>query len=188
MKKTKILFFLLSFSVLFGNPLSADGLSQEEFQARLLPGSGAAAGQARKLIIVVESYTTADEVKQLIQIFHNSGYDQFRSALKGVKKGEARPTGGRGVKINLNAAQSLPTEKGRKVILVGNSQSWSLDTSYRYDGRFPFLFIELDLNQKGKGSGKIYVQADITLSSDGTIELASYGSPPKQLFGVGVKK
>ncbi len=187
MKKIMILLFLLTFSVLSGNPFSGEGLPQEEFQARLLPGVGAAAQQARKLIIEVESYTTVEEVRELIQIFHNNGYDQFRGALKGMKKGVARPTGGRGVAINLNAAQSMPTEEGRKIILVGDSQSWSLDTSYRYDSRFPFLLIELELNQKGRGSGKVYVQADITLTSDGNIEMASYGAPPKQLFGVAVR-
>ncbi len=187
MKKIMMLLVLFSFSLLYGNPSSSDGFPQEEFQARLLPGSGPAAQQARKLIIEVESYTTVEEVKQLIQIFHDNGYDQFRGALKGTQKGTVRPVGGRGVKINLNAAQSKPTDNGRTVTLVGDSQTWSLDTSYRYDSRFPFLLIELELNQKGRGSGKIYVQADITLTSEGNIELSSYGSPPKQLFGVAVR-
>ena len=128
------------------------------------------------------------EIFELIDLFYNTGYEQYKSALHKLKKGIARPTGGRGVQIVLNAAQSLPTKKGRQILLVSRSQSWDLNTRLGYDGRYPFMVIQLNLNEKGKGSGKIYQQADIILTKEGIIELAETGSPPKQLSGVSIQK
>lgn len=163
-------------------------LAQEIFQGRLIPGLGGGTQKAMKLVISVESYTTAYEVFELIDIFNNSGFDEFKSALHNLNKGTARPTGGRGMQIILNAAQSTPTDKGRQILLVSRSQSWDLDTRIGYDGRYPFLAIVLDLNEKGKGSGKIYQQADIRLTKEGIIELGATGSPPKQLVSVTLQK
>lgn len=158
--------------------------AKEEFQARLLPGLGPSSQKARKLIFSVESYTSTKEIIELNEIFNKGGYEQFMSAFRGVIKGFIRPTGGRGKKVILHAAQNIHTDKGRKILLVTESQSWSLDTTLRFNIKYPFLVIELNFDNKGKGNGKIYMQADIRLTRHGIIEMVSYDSPPKQLFGV----
>ncbi len=168
--------------------LSAVLWAQEEFQARLLPGLGPGSQKARKLMISVESYTSTKEVLELNEIFNKGGYEQFMSAFRGMIKGFVRPTGGRGKKIFLHAAQNIHADKGRKILLVTESQSWSLDTIQRFNSKYPFLVIELNLDNKGKGKGKIYLQADIRLTGHGIIEMVSYDSPPKPLFGVRVLK
>jgi hypothetical protein len=162
--------------------------AQEEFQGRLLPGQGPSAQQAKKLKILVDSYTTDEEVLHLIEVFDKRGYEQFRGTLNGMNKGAILPIGGRGSKIILHAAQTIQTEKGRQIILVAESYSWDIGTSFSFDQRFPFLVILLDLNKKGKGKGKIYLSARIILTSKGNIELENYSSPPKQLWGVTTKK
>jgi hypothetical protein len=184
MKKFTFLFLFCFMSALSSGVF----LAQEKFQGRLIPGLGGGAQKAMKLVISVESYTTTYEVFELIDIFNNSGFDEFKRALHKLNKGTAQPTGGRGVPIVLNAAQSLPTEKGRQILLISRSQSWDLDTRIGYDGRFPFMVIEINLNEKGKGSGKIYLQADIKLTKEGIIELGPTGSPPKQLVSVTLQK
>ena len=168
--------------------LSASLWSQEEFRARLLPGQGPSSQQAEKLRILVDSYTTDEEVLHLIEVFDNRGYEQFRSTLRGMNKGAIHPIGGRGTKLILLAAQNIQTEKGRQIILVAESYSWDIGTSFSFDQRFPFMVIELDINKKGRGKGKIYLSARIKLTSNGTIEMESYSSPPKQLWGVSTKK
>lgn len=168
--------------------LSTGLWAKEEFQARLLPGLGTNTQKSLKLIISVESYTSAEEVFQLIKIFNQSGYDQFRKALNGMNKGVVHPTGGRGMRILIHAAQSIQTDKGRQILLIAESQSWNLDTNLRHDGRFPFMVFELNFDKKGKGKGKIYVQADIRMTSQGTIEMRSYNSPPKPLSGLSALK
>jgi hypothetical protein len=162
--------------------------AQEEFQGRLFPRQGPSAQQAEKLKILVDSYTTDEEVFHLMEVFDNRGYEQFRSTLHGMNKGAIHPIGGRGSKFILHAAQSIQTDKGRQIILVAESYSWDIGTSFHFDQRFPFLVILLDLNKKGKGKGKIYLSARIILTRKGAIELENYSSPPKQLWGVTTKK
>lgn len=159
--------------------------AKEEFQARLLTASGGIpADKAMKIRISVESYTSSEEVLQLIEILGQRGYEAFMSAFIGVNKGIFRPIGGRGVKINLHAALSIQTDKGRQILLFTQRQSWDLEASQRIDRRFPFMVVELNLDNKGKGMGKIYEQANIRLTNQGTIEMESYNSPPRQLFDV----
>jgi hypothetical protein len=162
--------------------------AQEEFRGRLLPGQGPSAQQAEKLRILVDSYTSDEEVFHLIEVFNKRGYEQFRSTLRGMNKGAIHPIGGRGAKLILHAAQNIQTDKGRQIILVAESYSWDIGTSFSFDNRYPFMVIELDINNKGKGKGRIYLSARIKLTSNGTIEMESYSSPPKQLWGVTTKK
>ena len=168
--------------------LSAVLWAQEEFQARLLPGQGPSSQQAEKLKIFVDSYTSDEEVLHLIETFNNMGYEQFRSTLHGMNKGAVLPIGGRGTKIVLHAAQCIQTDKGRQITLVAESYSWDIGTSFNFDQRFPFMVIKLDINKKGKGRGEIFLSARIKLTSEGTIEMESYSSPPRQLWGVSTKK
>ena len=149
---------------------------------------GVVSQRAKKLMISIESYTSAEEVFQLIENFNKGGFKQFRSAFRGMTKGIVRPRGGSGLKINLHAAQNIQTDKGRQIILVAESQSLDPDVQLRLNSKFPFMVIELNINNKGKGKGKIYLQANIRLTSLGTIERASYSLPPKQLFGVSTLK
>jgi hypothetical protein len=168
--------------------LCTDLWAKEEFQARIFPDLAQGSQKATKLIISVDSYTSSEEVFQLMNTFNNSGYEQFRAALRAMNKGIVRPTGGRGTRIILHAAQSTPTEKGRDIILVAESESWNLGSITRLDSRFPYVVIEFSLNEKGKGTGNIYVSAEIKMTSEGTIERGEYIIPPKQLLGVAEMK
>ena len=162
--------------------------AQEEFQGRLVPGQVRGAQKAEKLKILVDSYTSDEEVLHLMDVLHKKGYEQFRNTFRGMKKGAIHPIGGRGTKLILHAAQNVQTDKGRQIILVAESYSWDIGTSFSFDQRFPYMVIELNINKKGKGKGKIYLSAQIKLTSKGTIELESYSTPPKQLWGVTTKK
>jgi hypothetical protein len=157
--------------------------SKEEFQARLIMESGPGPGKPMKINIVVESYTSAEEVFQLMDIQEKSGYEPFMSAFRAMDKGSFNPVA-RGLKIPINAAQNIQTEKGRQILLFAERQSWDMDVRQRIDTRFTFMVIELNLDNKGTGTGKMYEQARIRLTSQGTIEMESYGSPPRQIFGV----
>jgi hypothetical protein len=59
-----------------------------------------------------------------------------------------------------------------------------VDAFQRIDKRYPFMVIELDINEKGDRKGKIYEQASIELTSEGTVGKESYLSAPLVLWGV----
>jgi hypothetical protein len=188
MKKFTVLLFLFSLLFISSNSFTSVLQAKEEFQARLLePSTGEY--KAMKLIISVESYTSAQEVIQLIEIYNEGGYEQMRRALREMNKGDVQPTGGRGLKIILHAAQKIPTDDGSRILVVAEGQSWKLiDPSVRYDSRFPFLFIELKFDSGGNGTGRVYPHADIKLTDQGIIEIASFFTPPIPLYDVSALK
>jgi hypothetical protein len=158
--------------------------AEEKFEARLLAEPGESAELAMKFEIFADSYTSAEEVTRLKDVFHNEGYESFMTVFCGMNKGIFSPVGGRGVKIAIHAAHSIPTNKGRKILLFTSSQSWDADTPRIIDWRFPFMLIELNISHKGKGKGKIYEQVSIKLDPEGNVVMHSYNSPPLSLWGV----
>lgn len=162
--------------------------AREEFKGRLFPDAARGSQRALNIIISIDEYSSKQEVFQLIQTYHQSGYKQFRADLREMKKGILRPVGGTGNQVVFHLAQYTPTGNGGEIILVGESQSWNLDSRRRHDNRFPYLVVELSLNEKGEGSGNIYLQADIRLTSQGIVEKASYNQPPRQIVGLELVK
>jgi hypothetical protein len=181
-------FFAFSLLSITGNSIAGVFKDKEEFKARLLETSPGTF-RAMKLVISIESYTSFEEVSQLIETYKEKGYKQFRRAFHRMKKGYVRPTGGHGVRIILHAAQSTQTESGRRILVAAEGYSWKqMDPNMRTDSRFPFMFIELKFDAEGKRTGRVYPQADIRLTNEGVMEIASFSSPPIPLYDVSALK
>jgi len=164
--------------------LSANLWPQEKLQVRLLTQIETREELAMKFEISITGYTTIEEVSRLKESYSKGGYESFISAFRSMNKGTFSPIGGRGVKIVIHAVHSIPTDKGRKILLFTPSQSWDADAPRIIDWRYPFMLIELEIDHKGKGKGKIYEQVSITLTEEGTVAMDSYFSPPLALWGV----
>jgi hypothetical protein len=162
--------------------------AQEEFQARLLGQGAHYSSQAEKFMFVIDGYSDPREVLDLAAVLSSSGYEPFMTAFRGLTKGYVRPAAGRGVKINIHVAHSLPTKKGRKIVLFTQRQSWDAEAQQRTDPRFTFMVFELNVDKKGNGDGKIYEQARVRISEQGMMELESYNATPLALWGVRLKK
>ncbi|MGB7297037.1 MAG: hypothetical protein WBC70_15740 [Candidatus Aminicenantales bacterium] len=183
--KNKILagfFALIGLAALLSAQAAAP--EKEEYQARLLTGGMQYTESVKKIKISIDSYSTTEEVFNLIKIQTEQGYEPFMSAFRALNKGIFFPLGGRGTQIIIHGAHSIPTEKGRQILLFAQRQSWDLEMSQRIDHRFPFMVIELTIDSKGKGTGKFYEQASIRLTAERTFEMDGYNSPPKQLWDV----
>lgn len=184
MKKFLSLFLLFSLLSISGNSFTSVLQVKIEFRARLLePSPGTF--RAMKLVISIESYTSAEEVSQLIETYEEKGYKQFRRAFHRLKAGYVRPIGGHGVRIILHAAQSKQTDLERRILVATEGYSWKqMDPNHRNDSRFPFMFIELIFDAEGKATGRVYPHADMRLTDEGVMEIASFFTPPIPLFDV----
>jgi len=167
---------------------SASFVEKEEFQARLLQGNRQSMESIRKIKLTIDSYTTDEEVLNLINIFNQQGYEPFLNAFRALDKGTFLPIGGRGIKITIHAAHNIPTEKGRQILIFTMRESWDLEVRQSIDPRFGFMVVELNLDSKGKGTGKIYEQASIQLTPQKTFVMDDYNSPPKLFWDVRLSK
>lgn len=182
MKILTIFFVLVGLAAFLGAQEAAPKV--ENFQARLLTGGMQYTDSVKKIKISISGYSTTDEVFTLIKVQAEQGYEPFMNAFRALNKGIFFPLGGRGTQIIIHGAHSIPTEKGRQVFLFAQRMPWDQETSQRIDHRFPFMVIELNLNNKDKGTGKIYEQASIRMTPERTFEMDGYNAPPKQLWDV----
>lgn len=169
--------------------LSMTLTAEEKYQALLLTRGGPNTDPVLKIRITIESYTTFEEAWQLLQTLNQAGYDQFIGLFRQMKKGNMIFMSTGGLKVEFHVAHAIPREKGKKILLFMEKQTWETGVSQRLDGRFPFMVIELDLDEKGKGEGKIYENAQIKISGDrakgsAMMEMDSFNSAPKSIFRV----
>jgi len=162
-------------------PLSA----KEKFRARLLNASGPIQEKVITLVISIENYTTADEVRQMQQTLYSGGYSAFLKSFHEMNKGVVMFKSNRGFNLRINAAQSRTTENGRKILVFTERQSWSADITKNLSSRFLFMAIELEIDRDGKTKGRFYPGANIQLSGKGTIDLETFEAP--RIF-MGVRK
>jgi len=181
--------FFLCLCLSFGGVLSA----AEKYRAKVFTRGGPNTENVARLQVNIDSYTTGEEGWLLFHALNYEGWDQFIAAFRQANKGNIIFQGARGLNIAIHAAQVIPSENGRKIMLFTEKQTWEVDVSQRTDGRFPFMVFELDLDNKGNGEGKIYENAQIKLKGDretgtGAVEMESYNSAPKVLFAVTLAK
>ena len=149
------------------------------FRARMLTGKAPIEPPVATVQIEVESWTTPEEIRQLQDVMNQSGIEAFLAAFSAIKKGVVRIMYARGWNLPIHMAQVLPTEKGKRVIIFLDREAW-VQGSYQIRGRNYFMIMELNLNEKGRGEGRFYEDAQIRLDASlGKIEIANYESAPK---------
>lgn len=153
--------------------------AKDIFRARMLTGKAPIEPAYVDIQIEIESWTTPEEIRQLQGVLLQSGPDAFLGAFNVYKKGVVRFMYARGYNLVVHMAQVLPTDNGKKVTIFLNREAWS-QGGYLVRGRHYFMIIELELNEKGKGQGRFYEDAQIKLDSQlGKIGMETYESAPK---------
>lgn len=153
--------------------------AKDVFRARMLTGKAPIEPPYVDVQIEIENWTTPEEIRQLQDVLVQGGPEAFLGAFGQSKKGVVRFLYARGYNLVVHMAQVLPTDKGKKVVLFLNREPWS-QGGYFVRGRHYFMIIELELNEKGKGDGRFYEDAQIKLDSQlGKIDMETYESAPK---------
>ena len=159
--------------------------AQDEFRARLVTTGGPVQEKVMNVKITIESYTTADDVRQLQRVLSKSSSAEFLTTFREIDKGVIRFMGARGLNLRINAVQSRPTEDGMKILIFTERQSWDVHTDINISGKYFFMVVELEMDHNRKWTGKFYKAANINLSQKGIIEIESYESP---MMLIGVRK
>jgi hypothetical protein len=169
---------VLSVAVVIAAGVSPLGAT-DVFRVQMLTGKSPVEPPMVKVQIEVQAWTTPEEIRAFQQAYSDGGTDAFINAFSKAEKGVVRFMYSRGFNIPIHAALTVPTEKGKKVLLFLNRQQW--DPGYQKTmGRYLFMAIELKLNAKGKGEGRFFDDAQIRLEpSLGLIAIETYDSTPK---------
>jgi len=153
---------------------------KEIYKARMLTGRAPVEPALVEIRIEIEGWTTQEEIVRFQNLLIQSGTNPFLDAYGASQKGVVRFMYTRGWNLPIHAAQFMATEKGKKVRLFFLRQNWNPNYQFASTGRYLFMAIELDIGEKGQGTGRLFEDASIKLDPDGgTIVMDSYASAPK---------
>jgi hypothetical protein len=187
--------FLFSLSVamaLFGSFLllatlkagAQDKPKSETIQATAV-GQQRAAGKMFSVTLNIDSYSTPDDQKALIDAFNAGGHDALVKTLSKMKsKGRVAITGTMGYQIAY--VRSFDTEKGRQIRLVTDrpiqfAEAYVNGRSKDYD----LSALEINLNADPKQSdGGLIVAGKFKVDKNQQLSFESYGSGPWRLMNI----
>ncbi len=163
-------------------PVLAGESTEETFTGVLVPSGPAGPRAAMHFTVYIDSYSTEEERQTLARAVLEEGQEGFHDALRRMDKGRIQigPRTG----YTINAAFSIPTDRGRKIRLV-TERPIAIAELYR-DSRsveYLFGFVEFEFEDDEEGAGQMVFAAQLGVDNE-TIELESFGVNPARLAGV----
>jgi hypothetical protein len=157
---------------------------RETIQATAM-GQMRAAGKTFHVTVIIESYSTPEDQKTLMDAFSRGGHDALVKILSKMKsKGRVAITGTLGYQIAY--VRMFPTENGRRIRLITDrpirfKEAYNNGRSTDYD----LSAMEINLNTDPKKSdGGLIVAGKFRVDKNQQISFESYGSGPWRLVNI----
>jgi hypothetical protein len=173
------IFLLAAFQI-----AAQDKPKRETIQATAM-GQLKAAGKTFHVTVNIESYSTAEDQKILIDAFTSGGHDALVKTLSKMKsKGRVAITGTIGYQIAY--IRSFPTENGRTIRLITDRpiqfrEAYASGRTKDYD--LSAIEINLDSDPK-KSTGSLIVAGRFKVDKNQQIIFESYGDGPWRLVNI----
>jgi hypothetical protein len=159
--------------------------AKEVYTGNAVAIGGQFGGASRPFTLEVTGYTPDEEAQQDFQILRTQGQDDFMKAIGNKKLGFLAFDGQVG--RDLNFVQETQTENGRKITIL--FERWLQMFEVRYGTRsqdYPFAYIELFINDNGKGEGSLIGLAKVSFDkkNPNNLDIENFGAYPAKLMGV----
>ena len=148
----------------------------EAYSAVAVGTGGSVGGKTMNFDVRITSYTTDEEVQKFAALVKSQGTDALRRALEKEDKGRVLPVGSTGNQIaiarkRMNGSTTVITVVTARLMSFGELYNNGRSTDY------PFGFVQLTLNAKGEGTGKIMAAAKIKFDKKkGQYVIESFGN------------
>ena len=149
----------------------------EAFQA-IAWGQGAQMGRSYKVTVSIDSFSTPDDNKILLDAFDKSGNQGLVDALKKMPvKGRLSFTGQ--ADYDITYIREGPTPTGRKIRLVTNRFVTFAETrGYQASSDYGLSALEFNLSpEQGKSTGTFLPACKFKASKNGGVEIEGYTDP-----------
>lgn len=166
----------------------ASNSQKEVFTALAVNVSNVGQTGATPIDIVIERWTGDAERDRLMMVFKEDGPDRLLSALRETKRvGSIRTPDT--LAYDLHYARQIPGEDGGRRIVLATDRPigfWEAKNRPRtFD--YPFTLIELQVDDKGEGVGKLSIATKITLNGN-VLTLENFANQPVMLKNVHKRK
>jgi hypothetical protein len=132
--------------------------------------------------ITVDRWSTEDERRRLVSAFTESGDDALLKELRRLKP-LGRISTPDSIGYDLRYAHQMPLASGGRRIIIATDRPMSYweHVNQPRSVDYPFTFIEMRIDAKGEGQGKMTVATKVDAMGADTIELENYDLVPVQL-------
>ncbi|MBI3652195.1 MAG: hypothetical protein HY231_14335 [Acidobacteria bacterium] len=134
--------------------------------------------------LTIDSYTPDSEVVRLTNALKSGGQDALLKAIGNEKRGTIQVNSSLGQDINA-VWISTDGEGERKITAL--SKRWIGTFEARRGTRsldYPFTYIEVFMDDKGKGDGGMIPAAKVRAIGDKTVEVENFGIYPARLLNI----
>jgi hypothetical protein len=157
--------------------------SKEVYRGNITYIGGTRGASVEFFTLTIESYSPDDKVQSLLDALKRDGQEGMWKAISKDKRGTIQI--GNGLSRNVNEVWVAPTEEGRKIMAI--AERWVGFGELRRGARsldYPFMYIELYVEDDGKAEGSLIPAARIRFKSGKTIEVENFGIYPARLTNV----
>ena len=142
---------------------------QERFEATMNPPLSS----NNRLTVAIREFSSDQEVQEIAKTFAEGGEGALEKAFGKVKKGEFRI--GNEASMPLMMVTSSAEGSVRRLSLLGKAPTiyvqgfgGSMSTGHR---GYPYTFIQLEVDEKGNGSGMLILYVNLTFDPQGRMSL-----------------
>ncbi|HEV2800808.1 MAG TPA: hypothetical protein VGW12_09945 [Pyrinomonadaceae bacterium] len=157
---------------------------QQEILGTVVGVGGRFGGRTAPFRLIVNRYTTADEVQQLNAALQSGGQNELLRVLSRMEAG--RIMVGNNVGVDANVIISVPQETGTKLIVLyeRNINFYELRYGTRSED-YRFGYAEMFLRRgRGTSEGTFIPAAKVRLRDGNTWEVEDFGVFPARLMGL----
>ena len=163
---------------------AAQRSSRMYVQGQAVGIGGRRAGLNRPFTLVVNDYTTADDVARLNQALSSGGQEELMRVLSRLNAG--RVSVGNNVGVRANAVIASPTAEGGTKLTVLYERDVAI-FERRYGTRsqdYRFGYAEIFLDARGRGEGTFIPAAKVKQEGGNNWVVEDFGEFPARLMGL----
>ncbi len=183
-----LLMLCVSLAALIPQSASAQSKSRDKDAREVYTGTiyyfgGSRGSVTTTFTLNIDSLSSDAEVQRLLGELQRGGQDALVKALGKEKRGTLQV--GSSIGRDINAVWVSEEEEGRKINIL--SERWLGFGELRRGARsvdYPLTYIELFIDEKGKGEGSMIPAARVRLKKGKTLEIENFGIYPARLIGV----
>jgi hypothetical protein len=166
----------------------ASNSPREVFTANAVNNSNIGAAGITRVQIVITRWSTDGETEHLLSVFNEKGPEALLRALQKTQRVGSISTPG-SLRYDLHYARELAADEGGRRIVLGTDRPMGFfeAADHPRSSEYPFTIIELRLNAKNQGVGKLSYATKIT-SVGGVLVLENFADQPIMLNDVKKEK
>jgi hypothetical protein len=179
-------FLVVAVACLCSAVLMPRAKAQEEAYAAIAQTTTSTGGKQVQFTFTITKWSTQDEIKQLGTILKEKGQDALLEEMKKLDAGRIRTLDQTGNQIAV--AEKWQNGDETVITVIAARQMSLFESKYRgrtTSNQYPFGFLQVKLNDKGEGAGKMVAAAKIKYDKEkDSVRLDPYGNGATPIVNV----